>query len=789
MLGKSLRPLGLGLGACILMAGGWPGAAYADIAARSTNIDLLSDGQKLVAVNRESNSLSLFRVRVGTRDRFVKIGEVGVGHDPRYLCLRPGDEEVWVTNSASGTITRINLRGRLRVTGEFYLGSEPRGCAFTPNGKLLLVALRTEGRVAVLEADSGSEVLEAAVGGQPEAIAITNDGDLDDLDEWAFVTQFFAEPIPGGPGEGFDDGRQGAVHAFPVVTCMPEKISLAPALSGFTADRTAFCPQFNSAGHSDIYCPDPAETNPLSETITRDPQAAFPNQLHSVILRQGRAYVVSTAAQPEPPVRFNVNVQAFVSVIDVETRREDPARLTRFNNQIKTEQQPDEAAGSTDRLFANDVVALDASPDGRQFLFVSRGGNYLLRASNNAAGGLDIGAPDQVVRVVTGNIPTGVVANPDWTRAYVNNEVSGTLTVVDLSRNEVVAELTSSTPPAPGTPEHRARVGKLAFFTALGTGSMDLLGTPIQDIDPLLHRNEASDNGWSSCASCHPNGLSDSVTWIFATGPRQAIPMDGSWGNTPDDQRVFNWNGVRSSVRDFNNNARNVQGGEGFVDNPGSIFNHGLTHGLSDGLDLMTFWLQSKVRTPNQPAPGPDQLEQVAAGREVFAQQCAGCHGGGKFTKSSLVFRNNPTFEANPLAGGQVLDPGLTNAGPQLISFDLAGSALGLLDDVGTFDAEDPREIRGAGAAGQTALGGLGFNTPSLKGVGSTAPFFHNGSAANLEEVFFQHRLPVAGGETISTVLTTEERASLLRFLQQLDGRTQPVDSAAERFRESLLAP
>jgi len=454
-----LHQMAWGLGLCLLLGSGWLNAASAT-PTRSTNIQLLSNGEQLVAVNRDSNSISFFRVRSGGHDLFVKIDEVSVGHDPRYLCIRPGDQEVWVTNSASGTVSRVDLRGRVRVSGEFPVGSEPRGCAFTPNGKLLLVALHTEGRVAVIEADSGNVVLHADVGGEPEAIAITDDGDLDDLDEWAYVTQFFSEPIPGGPGEGFDNGRQGVVHAFPVVTCTPQKITLAPALSGFTADRTAFCPQFNDSAHSDIFCPDPAETNSNSPTITKDPQMAFPIQLHSLIIRQNQVYVLSTAAQPEPPVRFNVNVQAFVSVIGTGSKRENPARLTSLNNQIKTEAQPAEPAGNTDRLFANDVVAIEASPNGQEFLLVSRGGNNVLRAKRAEDGTLSIGAPNHVVRIATGNIPTGVTANASWSRAYVNNEVSGTLTVINLHSNQVVAEIDSTTQPPPGSPEHRARVGK-----------------------------------------------------------------------------------------------------------------------------------------------------------------------------------------------------------------------------------------------------------------------------------------------------------------------------------------
>ncbi len=519
--------------------------------------------------------------------------------------------------------------------------------------------------------------------------------------------------------------------------------------------------------------------------IRKDPQMAFPNQLHSLLIRNDKAFVSSTAAQPEPPVVFNNNVQAFVSVVDTTNNSEDPAGLTNLNNLIKSETSPTDPIGSLDRLFANDIVAADADPDGSEFLFVSRGGNYVIRAQSEGSGPLDIGAPDNVVRIPTGNIPTGVVANSDFDRAYVINEVSGSFTAIDLDANEVINEVASTSAPAPGTPEHRALVGKLAFFTALGVGNDDLLSTPIRNIYPLDHRNQASDNGWSSCSSCHPDGLSDNVTWIFATGPRQTVPMDGSWGSTPGDQRIFNWSGVRSNVRDFNNNARNVQGGEGFADDPTSIFNHGLANELSDALDLMTFWLQSTVRTPNRPSTA--DADTLDTGAAAFAQNCASCHGGDKFTKSTTVFRNNPTFNGNPLAGGLPLDSALGNAGPQILFTSLEGTSIGFLDDVGTFDSGDPLEIRGIGAVGQTALGGLGFNAPSLLGVGSTAPYLQNGSESTLTGVFSQHRLNSSTSGTISDTLSTEELAALEAFLEQLDGRTSPVASDAEAFRKALI--
>ena len=54
------------------------------------------------------------------------------------------------------------------------------------------------------------------------AIAITNDGDADELDETIFITQLFAELIPNGPGEARDLGKRGVVTAFPGSPDTPE---------------------------------------------------------------------------------------------------------------------------------------------------------------------------------------------------------------------------------------------------------------------------------------------------------------------------------------------------------------------------------------------------------------------------------------------------------------------------------------------------------------------------------------------------------------------------------------
>src|SRR6516165_8882411 len=279
---------------------------------------------------------------------------------------------------------------------------------------------------------------------------------------------------------------------------------------------------------------------------------------------------------------------------------------------------------SLDRTFGNDLVAIDSNAAGDKFVIVSRGGNQVFRATLDDSGKLNIlnAAKTRVdCRLQTGNLPSGVAMRQDGTRAYANNEANFSVTSMDtnncLTRQ---LDISSSNPPAPGSFEHNVLVGKLAFFTALGIPDNGFQGTDIRDIIPRNFRGKASKDAWSSCGSCHADGLSDGVTWIFGTGPRRTKPLDGMFSKQdPEDQDILNWSSIRDSNTDFNNNSRGVQGGCGFASDkfdPGScfangnttkanpaIYDHGITQGGSDALDAQTLWIFAAVRPLHQPQP------------------------------------------------------------------------------------------------------------------------------------------------------------------------------------------
>lgn len=738
----------------------------------SSTIALSGNGGLLGVVNN-AHTVTFFRVE----DR-TKISEVAVGNDASHIAFHPNNKKAYITNAADSTVSVIEL-STMREIAKIPTGEEPRGIVISPNGTAGYVVNFSGKSVTQFDPSSDTVVRTIVLDKHAEEIVMTNDGDLEDGDEKVFVAMFYAETITGGDKPQTQE-NQGLFAFFNAVTgATPTFGTIAPiADAGFTVDRAPFC--IANGAVNDTYCEgaDPAFD-----------EGAFPNQLGSGRICGNKWFIPTIGASPEPPVDFNTNIQALLVAVDVPTMAEDAALKVNINEEVAAEAAPAKAdvSGTEDlqRVFMGDFTSfVPFGPDCAEAIALSRSNDYLMFGTLGA-GPFTINPPNPV-RVQVGHIPTGIATN--GSHAFVNNMIDGTVSVVNLANKVVEATLEAKTLPAPGSSEHKIRLGKWAFMTGLGIPADGIFDDDIRAIDN--ERNRASADGWSSCASCHPRGnLADGNTWIFATGPRQTIPLDGT-AFSDSNHRITNWNAVRSSMTEFNNNSRNVQGGEGFVDDFDAageipapdpvIFNHGITQGASDAWDAMTQWMVD-LRPVNVPQ---GDAATIAAGRTVFIANCASCHGGPKWTSSQRdLYKNNPTFNGNPLAGGTVIDPTLTVAGAQIISkvdANDGGNTIDFINDVNTRDPAGDFEINQAGAA---SLGGIGFNNPSLLSTFVHAPYSHDGQDATLADVFARHELP--GGGTIDANLTAQELADVTVFVNSIDGRTPILDSDAEVFKEA----
>ena len=108
--------------------------------------------------------------------------------------------------------------------------------------------------------------------------------------------------------------------------------------------------------------------------------------------------------------------------------------------------------------------------------------------------------------------------------------------------------------PAAGSPAEVVTVGAEMFFSSRGNFNRPA-GAAVSTTERL------SSEGWQSCASCHFEGLTDSVVWEFGTGPRKSVPLNATFNpRNRNEQRVLNYSAIFDEVEDFEANIRNVSG-------------------------------------------------------------------------------------------------------------------------------------------------------------------------------------------------------------------------------------
>jgi len=213
--------------------------------------------------------------------------------------------------------------------------------------------------------------------------------------------------------------------------------------------------------------------------------------------------------------------------------------------------------------------------------------------------------------------------------------------------------------------------------------------------------------------------------------------------------------------------------------------------------------LAAAVRSgaPDLPDPDPPLNELERQGKAVFERACAQCHGGPGLS--------TPAFPVNRFSNisSQCPRPVDTASPPR---FMFAACPQRLARNARTYEitlslpTQGPTGVIPAGTKvrrtssdpGRALLtgfvGGPGpqddwdkFDVPGLRGISGTAPYFHNNSAATLEEVvdhyieFFKRVVAITPPGTVSPVGSTngidwdraprpEERSALLAYLRKL---------------------
>jgi YVTN family beta-propeller protein len=229
--------------------------------------------------------------------------------------------------------------------------------------------------------------------------------------------------------------------------------------------------------------------------------------------------------------------------------------------------------------------------------------------------------------------------------------------------------------------------------------------------DPRLSLDQ-----WISCNTCHFEGEHDGQTWFFGfSGPRNTTSLLGMIETYP-----LRWSGEWDESADSEFANRMESFGSGLIEgdmqcsfSPPDCVNHPSNQGRSYDLDCLAAFVDS-LRAPISPAHrhGEPLTGAELRGQVIFSDSRLGC------------------VDCHP---------------PPLYTDKQA-------HDVGTATSDERI--------------GPAYDTPSLRGLYDSAPYFHDGSAASLYDAITR---PTPQGEhDVSNLLTEDEIRDMVAFLLAL---------------------
>lgn len=681
--------------------GGGPPVVICDTVAdgptRGSAIAVSDDDSTVVSVNRDVGTVTISRVTYGDDGPAMsKVAEIdlGAGSEPWQVALNACGTRAYVVLRRDQKVVEIlDVDTDDPVVGEeAEVGSEPTGIAISPFNSKLYVANWVEGTVDIIETDGmvfadtidlnpvlvdtgllGAGATPRAALAHPRAIAITNDGDTDDDDETVVVTEWFAQRTAPEDDDGLnsDVNKSGLLYVHDVASDDTTTIELPPIEDVGINNRND------------------------------QPTGCFPNQIGSVTIEGGKAYVTSTCASPVGPIGVNTFPGGAPVCTDLTAETACghggtcSAGLTCNPNtqDTKTTTHPALHVVDLDTAESADGVALDAlfSDPGvgsarmpllptdlgffNGFAYITAmGADAVFRVVLDDEGLVEsVGGSNDFINLRRDptdtliRLPVGIAtAHGDDAFAFVSNDGSRDVTAIAFNTQAIALDdgdpsiLQASALPTADSAEDTALRGKRFFNTGLGRWSL-------------------SGAAWGSCAACHIDGLTDNVTWYFARGPRQSVSLDGSFASDdPTDQRILNWTALFDEVADFEANTRGVSGGLGAIVDGANRINtaaetppqqglqgssadvaspDGLSahpHSTIDDWAEITAWVKT-IRSPRRPV-GLVSAD-VTAGRDIFTDpdqgNCIGCHSGPKWTISTLFYTpgdvpNGATGDTDP---------------------------------------------------------------------------------------------------------------------------------------------
>ena len=751
-----------------------------------------------------------------------------------------------------------DLKGTPKKGAVVKVGSEPTGIALSPSGRRAYVANWVDGTVTVLDTatmtvkstvDLNAPLVATGMLGtvtarpslaHPRSIAVTNNADTNDDDESILVTEYFAQRVAPEDtnGANADVSKNGVVYKIKASDLSVSTIKLksladigfkdsAGAAAGcFPNQLQSITVQGAQAFVTSVCASPKGPLQPVNRnacTTSADCTAA-PN-VDSFCLNPTAQANAGTCTDV---ANIKTVTSPVISVIDIATGVETDGTAN-LNARFRDKYVAGAVADDATRRYPLLAMDVDFVKGGTIGYVAANGADAVFRVKYDTSGAItEVGAananfinlnPAGVATEKAGQLPIGIaVSRTGKGFALVANDATRNVSVLDFNTQALAGGATplvasSSALPPGGSDAEKVLHGKRFFATGMARWSL-------------------RGQGWGACQNCHMDGLTDNVTWYFARGPRQSTSLDGSYSKKDaNDQRIFNWSGIFDELSDFEGNTRGVSGGVGAIVKAKTV-----PPALADRIDLATITSSlsgetgshdglngssAKVADPANPLQisTPGQLGdwsemtkylqglrsprgatnldagKVTAGRALFeSKNCAGCHGGDKWTISKVFYAPTKTvtdaLSAKAWTAPAGFPVGLLPAASGTMRAQVGGATndqlLCMMRNVGTFGVAETgvgvAEVRAnmTTVAQGNDVGAKGYNPPSLLNVVTGAPFLHAGNARTLEalldETFKAHHQAFATNFLDpGTQSTPAERDQLVSFLLSIDNATTVV--------------
>ncbi|MBN2369548.1 MAG: beta-propeller fold lactonase family protein [Vicinamibacteria bacterium] len=426
---------------------------------------------------------------------------------PRHLAVRPDGAEVWIACEASDSLIIVDVKKRLK-TAEIKVGGQPHDVAFEPDGKRAFVSNRLDDSVSAIDVACRKVTATIAVGDEPHGLVVNKSGAL------LFVLNSASEDISVIDLEELRELRRLKASRF------PWSLALSPDGRRIVATNTlSKLVPFRQPSVSELTVID-AEKGRIADRL----EAPGANLLQGVDWHPSGRFALFTLNRTKNLVPM--------------TRIHQGWTITNGLGVAWADGRVDQVLLDEPNWYFADASDVAITPDGRLAFATSQGTNrvavvdverlidLLQKASLRdraevIPNHLGKSAEFIVNYVETPDAPRGVAVTPDGTTAFVANQLDDSLTVIDVGSRASVARIDLGGP-------------REVTHTRWG--------------EKLFHSANITFQRQFACASCHPDGHVDGLTYDIEADGIGINPVDNRTLRGIYDTDPFKWEGTNPSL-------------------------------------------------------------------------------------------------------------------------------------------------------------------------------------------------------------------------------------------------